>query len=278
MARLAADAQSEATQKSFCDSAMSENIGARDTAQAAIETLTAEKSKLTVERSTLEQEIAELSKSVADSKKALMEASALREEESADNSQTISTAEKGKAGVEMALQVLQDFYSGAALAALQIKYVPPNSDRSGKTVGDLAPETFGEEYHGDQTASKGIIGLLEVILSDFERTISTVTEQEQTAQGAFEKLKEETELDISTKEASIVTKQNRVTEIGDLLVDNADKLATESVLLKTAEGELEVLHAQCVAGEESYTDRVAKREKEIESLKQAQAILEDWQG
>jgi len=41
-------------------------------------------------------------------------------------------------------------------------YVPPNSDRSGKTVADLAPKEFdSSDYKGQQEASKGILGLLE---------------------------------------------------------------------------------------------------------------------
>jgi len=53
VARLKADAESEATQKSFCDKAMAENIGSRDAAQAEIESLTATQSKLESEKSTL---------------------------------------------------------------------------------------------------------------------------------------------------------------------------------------------------------------------------------
>ena len=33
----------------------------------------------------------------------------------------------------------------------------------------------------------------------------------------------------------------------------------------------------CVEGEETYAQRVAKREKEIEALKEAQQNLDDWQ-
>merc|ERR1712210_283525 len=79
------------------------------------------------------------------------------------------------------------------------KYVPPNSDREGNTVGDLSPEIFDAGYHGRQDSSSGILGLLEVILSDFDRTEVTVTDQEKTAAEKFGDFKKATEDDIKAK-------------------------------------------------------------------------------
>merc|ERR1711881_32939 len=105
--------------------------------------------------------------------KALKEAEELRAAEKAENEKTIADAEEGLAAVKYALTVLSEFYENAFL-----QYVPPNADREGKTVSDLAPEIFNDKYHGNQDASKGIIGLLEIIVSDFERTIETTTKEE----------------------------------------------------------------------------------------------------
>merc|ERR1719362_1521780 len=143
------------------------------------------------------KDIAMLSEEIAELKKALLEMTELRKEESAENAKTVATAEEGKAAVAMALKVLKDFYSKNAM--LQTGYVPPDSDREGQTVSDLAPEIFDDKYHGDQTASKGILGLLEVIMSDFERTIAAVTAEEDLQQAAYMKFKTETEADINTK-------------------------------------------------------------------------------
>merc|ERR1712232_946114 len=109
-----------------------------------------------------------------------MEATELREDENLENLKTISESKAGKEAVEQALQVLKQFYEGAAF----VQFVPTDSDREGKTVADKAPEVFDSEYKGAQEASKGILGLLDVILSDFERTTSTVTQEEGEAQTA----------------------------------------------------------------------------------------------
>merc|ERR1711957_520011 len=184
----------------------------------------------------------------------------------------------GKAGVELALKLLNDFYKKAGGDFLQTSYVPPNADRSGQTFGDQAPEVFGSEYEGKQTASKGIVGLLEVILSDFDRTVSKTTEDEGFAQEEFEAYEDDTKKDVSAKSESKDSKEDRITEVEDELTKGADSLKEQNALLKTAEDTLAELKTQCVDGEESYAERVAKREKEIAALKEALQILIDWQG
>lgn len=101
----------------------------------------------------------------------------LRDAERTDNLETISTAKDGSEAVKQALEVLKQFYDNAF-----IQYVPKNSDREGKTVADKAPEIFDEKYHGRQDSAGGIIGLLEVIVSDFERTIENTQNDDDNAQ------------------------------------------------------------------------------------------------
>merc|ERR1712151_765734 len=85
-------------------------------------------------KSLLKKEIAALSQAIAENKKVLKEATELRQSEKADNEKVMGEAKVGKAAVEFALGVLKDFYKGAALVQKRASYVPPNSDRSGKTL------------------------------------------------------------------------------------------------------------------------------------------------
>merc|ERR1719163_2519067 len=173
----------------------------------------------------------------------------------------------------MALTILSEFYDNAFLQTS--KYTPPNADRDGNTVSDLAPEIFDDTYHGNQDASKGIIGLLEVIVSDFERTIETTTKE---AKEEYQDFKKETEADIDSKEKSKKEKEAKVLDLTDKLADLQDQMKEAKDALETALKELEKLKPMCVEGEETWEERKAKREQEIEALKQALEILDNWQS
>ena len=272
--RLEANALAEAGTKSFCDENMAEATARRDKANAEIEVAVATISKLTNEKAQLESDIQDLKQAIADNLKALNEATELRESEKEENTATIETAAEGQAAVELALSILNQFYENAFI---QTGYVPPNSDREGLTVADRAPEVFSGDYHGNQDASKGIIGLLDVILSDFERTKTTTEQEEKTAQGAFEVFDKDVKDDNAGKETEIKTKEARVASVEDELVEQGEDKESAQKLLQNAKNELKKLKPMCVEGEETYAQRVAKREKEIAALKEAMVILDEWQ-
>merc|ERR1719161_2971740 len=109
-------------------------ITGRDEAQSEIGSLTGELSRKEAEKAETIFDISVLTQEIADLNKALLEATELRASERADNEKTIADAGAGKESVEFALNVLRSFYEGASGL---MQYVPPNSDREGKTVGDL---------------------------------------------------------------------------------------------------------------------------------------------
>jgi len=274
--KMAADAEAEATQKSFCDKSMKETTGNRDNAQAEVESLTAAVSKENIRIKELMKAIAELSEDIARLKKELLEATQLREEESAENEKKRATAKAGALSVGQALEVLGEFYSLAETGHARTRYEPPGGDREGNTFDDKAPKIFDDKYGGDGQSSKGIIGLLEVIQEDFTRTDETIEVEERAAVEAFEKLKGDIEGAIEEKSGSKEEKEGSLKIAQDDLIEYTDDLEEQTKLFKTAKDLLVKLKKQCVDGEETYEERVAKRKKEIEALKQAHALLEDW--
>merc|ERR1711918_258343 len=105
----------------------------------------------------------------------------------------------------------------------QEPYKAPKSDRDGNTVDDLATEgsdTFEEEYHGNSDASKGIFGLLNVIRSDYERTIEETTDMEKVAQDEFETYEKETNEKIDEYETDKDKAKKEKAEEKDALMEN----------------------------------------------------------
>merc|ERR1719316_1791355 len=103
-----------------------------------------------------------LIKEQADLTEAMKEATELREKENAKNTRTIADAKAGAAAVGEALTVLKEFYASQALLL-----------QEGKQVPEMAA------YKGNQDGKGGIVGMLEVIESDFLRLESDTTTAEE---------------------------------------------------------------------------------------------------
>jgi len=270
--KLEAEATSEATQKTFCDTEMGLAIGDRDTEKLTMEDKVASIAGKKSEIVEFQEEISDLSKEIAELTKSLAEATELRQKEKEENEKTLKDAGEGKIAIGEAITILDDFYTNNAL--VQVRAGP---DRDGQDLADMEPTTsFSGDYKGKQGASKGIIGLLNVILSDFERTETTVGQQETDAAGAYTTYESTTSGSIGSKEGLVTTKEGEVTRLDGEIVTAKDEFETAEGLHASALKELEKLKAMCIEGEESYAERIKKREQEIEALKEALTILDDY--
>jgi len=270
--KLKDEALAEADQKKACDGDMDKALASRDDQQLEVEKSATTVSEKTAKVAQLKEDIVTLGQDVADLSKALNEATELRADEKVTNEQTIAEAIEGKAAVEKAKEILTTFYD--ANAFLQ-KKAP--EDRDGNTVKDLAPETsFSDDYKGKQESSKGIIGLLEVIQSDFERTIESTKTAESDAQTNFEDFEKTTKDDIKAKGDESKTKEKSQKDAEEAITTAKEDRDIAERKHSSSLKELEKLKAMCVEGEETYAERKKKREQEIEALKTALKTLEEW--
>jgi hypothetical protein len=274
VAKLEADASAEADQKAWCDSEMEKSTSQRDENIGSMEGDQAAKAKASAAIAKLEEEIAELLSEVAELTKALNEATELRGKEKAENTKTLADCTAGLAGVTKAMKILKEFYDNAFIQTGS-GYTPPKGDASGMTVGDLAPDSFSGDFSGNQDAAVGIIGQLDVIKSDFEANIDATKTAESDAESAFDSYKSDTETDIDEKEASIATKGGEKDEEHEKFVEATDDLKTHSTLKADALAELAKLKPACVDTGSDYAEKVARREQEIESLKNAYVIFDE---
>lgn len=276
VARLEEQASAEATQKQWCDDEMGKATTKRDEAQASIEEKNGKIISAEAKIERLGSEIKALEEDVAELHKQLNEQTVLRAEESKQNKQTVSDATEGQDAVTQAIDVLRGFYNTALLQGKQPAeaWRPEKADASGKTVGDNAPEVFSNDgYSGKTDSSKGIIGILEVIKADFERTVSTVNSAETAAEQQFTEYKTDTEADIGAKNALKDEKAGTKGETESDLVTLQDDLADQQELLRAAKEELAKLAPACVDSGMSWEQRSARREQEVNALKEALDIL-----
>merc|ERR1719420_1540336 len=272
VAKLEADAAAEGDQKAWCDSEMEKATSKRDENIGNMEGDLAAKTKAGANIAKLKEEIQTLLSEIAELNKSLNEATQLRGKENAENTKTLADATAGLAGVKKAMKILKDFYDNAFI---RTSYKPPKGDASGNTVGDLAPDSFEGDFSGNQDAASGIIGQLDVIKSDFEGTIDATKTAEDDAESEFQDYKTETEGDVSEKESSVGSKENEVkTETANLSDFKAD-LMEHTTLKDEALEELAKLKPACVDTGSDYEEKVARREQEIESLKNAYVIFDE---
>merc|ERR1719420_2567338 len=195
ISKLVQEASEEADHKAWCDEELHTNKNTRDTKSSEVNRLTAQKEKLTAEIQLLTNEIAELEKELSEANASLKEATAQRTKEKAKNEEAIKDAKEAIVAVRQALSVLQSFYAKAAQATALVQ----SQHKARQSPADDAPPSFSTPYKGMGGSSKGVLGMLEVILADFSRLQAETSSSEAAAADQFEKFSTETTAVIASK-------------------------------------------------------------------------------
>merc|ERR1719456_614773 len=259
--KMVTEAADEATQKGWCDTEQGKARSSRDTEHTKVNKINAEVEKMEATRDLLSDEIDALAKELGELNTALTTTTELRANEKEENMDTLTKAGEGLDAVTEAIGILASFYKGAAKGAVSLLQVSPVDEAAG------SQGTADGAYQGNQAASGGIIGMMEVIKSDFERTIKTTKDQEYEAARGFAEFDTTTKASISSKEASKGLKEADKSNTEAAITQGMADLKEHMTLLDDSMKQLEELNGSCVDTGMSYADRVAKREEEIEALK-----------
>merc|ERR1719316_1831228 len=205
----------------------------------------------------------DLTKAISELDAAVAKATEERVAESEKNKITIKDAQGAQTAVAQALSVLNEFYAKAATATSFAQ----SSVRA-------EPEIFGDEpYKGMGAESGGVVGMIEVIQSDFARLEAETSAAEAEAKKQYDEFIQDSKVDKTQKTADLEhateSKQSQESELQEKKVD----LEGTQKELDAALAYYEKLKPTCVGENENYEDRVAKRKEEIESLKEALRIL-----
>merc|ERR1719390_582508 len=255
--RLMEEANEEAEHKGWCDTELSTNEQTRKEKTEAVETLHAEIDELEASIAKLTEEITDLTKAVAELDPAVAKATSVREEEKAKNTVTIKDAQDAQTAVAQALSVLKEFYAKAAEATSFVQ----------------EPEVFDEPYKGMGSENAGVVGMIEVIQSDFARLESETSAAEAEAQKQYDEFMSDSSVDKAQKTKDIEHKSGKKQNQEQALQEKKTDLDGTQKELDAALAYYEKLKPSCVDAGVSYEDRVARRKEEIESLQEALRIL-----
>jgi len=255
--RLQEEAAAEAEHKGWCDTELSTNEQTRKEKTEAVEMLHAEIDELEATITKMTEEITGLQKAIADLDKAVKEATEIRQQEKAKNTETIADAQEALDAVGQATAVLKEFYEKAGTATALVQQ----------------PEIFDEPYKGNQAGAGGVLGMLEVIESDFSRLEAETKAAEEAAAKEYDEFMADAETDKAQKERDIerlvVKKQDKEQSLEE---NKKDLLGTQKEL-DAALAYYDKLKPDCIDSGVSYEERVARRKEEIESLQEALRIL-----
>mmetsp|Transcript_59170 Transcript_59170/g.135375 ORF Transcript_59170/g.135375 Transcript_59170/m.135375 type:complete len:695 (+) Transcript_59170:112-2196(+) len=263
--RLLKESIGEATKEGFCNEELGKAEKDRDFRYQEVKTLNVEVASLELKKDELESEIQELTDSIAGLWNDLNTSTTLRGEEHDINMDTLAKSKSGLEAITEAIVILKAFYAKGAKAISLAQASPVDEDTAGPG--------FTGNYGGKQVASKGIIGMLAVIKTDFERTIKMTSDSEKKAQADFVEFDRVSRTDISGKTTKKTLDEEDLRTTVAAIAEGMSKLQTEMSLLDSALKRLFELKPMCTDFGMSYADRVAKREQEIDALKRAICAL-----
>jgi len=243
IAKLEQEAAEAADLKGWCDKEIAEATAKKEDATATVEKLTTKFDSATARSKKLNEEVATLQKELADLARTQSQMDELRSEEKTNFEKNQPEMEMGLKGVKLALKILNDYYAKKA---------------SGSAEG----------------AGSGIIGMLEVIESDFTKGLTEIEAIESAAASAFTKQTKENAVAKVTKEQDVKYKTKEAAGLdksaGEL---SSDREGVQTELDATLEY-LAGLAKKCTYKVETYAERKARRASEVAGLKEALEILE----
>jgi len=244
IATLSEDGKADASHKAYCDKQTGETQAKKDEATAEIEKLATKIDMSTTKAAKLREEVADLQKELAQLASSQAEMNKVRSEEKSAYRANKADMDQGLEGVKMALNILRDYYAAKA--------------------GHVAAEGAGA----------GIIGLLEVVESDFSKNLAEMTATEGGAASQYEQQTNANAITRASKGQDVKYKSKEATGLDKTVSElSSDKEGVSAELSAVVEY-LGKLDKMCVAKPETYNDRKGRRQSEIDGLKEALKILD----
>merc|ERR1719229_1893755 len=131
------------------------------------------------------------------------------------------------------------------------------------------------ELHAAATgAGSSVIGILEVVESDFATNLAKEETAEADAEAEYEKLSQENAVTKTLKIQDVKYKTQEFMGLDKKIADLTSDRETESAELSAVLTYYGKIKERCIAVPETYEERKARRTAEIEGLKEALSTLE----
>merc|ERR1719453_2596385 len=280
--RLLTESQNEATQKGWCDTEIGKANTDRDHRMADTKSLSAKGLVLEAEKKSQEETIKTLKDELSTLQTDHAEMTRIREAEKAENKKVLEDSRAGLTAVEKAMATLKKFYGKASRANQDgyVGFVQTHAEQSPVAADMASAGVSGAQgnYEGNQHAGQGIIGMLEIIVSDFKRSIEMAETAEKESYTQYTSYDKEAKASLMGKETGKENAEDDLKITSGDLVATLNKLKDNQKLLDMSLQALETLRPACVDTGMSWEEKVKRRDAEIAALKDALAVFEDPNG
>merc|ERR1719197_1684602 len=188
IAKLEAEAKSEATEKAYCDEELAKTEAKKSELEGEIKKLTSKIDLAAAKSAGLKEDVKALQAELAAIAKQQSEMDSIRAEEKAAFDTAKADLELGISGVQKALGVLRDYYQGAAFV------------QNGQKFDAFMQQPAAPQAHSKAGGAGGsIIDILEVVESDFAKNLAAEETEEADAVAVYEKTTQENKLSTTMK-------------------------------------------------------------------------------
>jgi len=239
-----------AAEKKKTSAAIKKKTTTIDGLNARIETASSKKQQLQDNIADLTDELAEMAKSQA-------EATKLRNEEHANFVKTEADFTGAAEAVDDAIDALKEYYGSALI-------------QTSSTLGKAPPQLGGAK----SDSAGGIMSILETMGEEFRKTVKVARAEERAQQDAFDTLVNENKVSKGSKDAEISGSESEIKSLSVSVHDFGEDHKTATKELGAVNDYVKELKPQCGGRTVSYEERKAKRDAEIQGLKNGLAILE----
>jgi len=256
IARLESEASAAATEKGYCDDEMSKTELKKGELEEDVAKLTNKIDVAAAKSAELKEEVHEIQAQLAKEASEQAENEKWHQETHAAYAQAKADLELGLSGVRKALDLLRDYYATSASALVQQPSAP--------------------ELHESSTgAGQSIIGILEVVESDFATNLAKEEMEESSNQDTYSKLTQQYMILKTQKDQDVKYKTEEFTRLDKAISEHSSDRDGLNMQLSAVNEYYSKLKDRCIARPETYESRKARREAEINGLKEALSILEN---
>jgi len=265
--KLEREAEDEATEKAYCDEEMAKTEAKKSELDDALSKLTTKIDQAAAKSVALKGEVKESQGELAALAKEQAELDQIRSEQHADYVAAKKTLEDGLSGVQAALETLREYYGNGDASLVQ--------DDAQSFTAFMQQPAAPQKHEKSTGAGQSIIGMLEVIESDFSKNLAKEETQESDSQSQYDQTTQANKVGKATKEQDIKYQTQEFKGLDKEITELTSDKDTASDEHAAVMEYYTKIKERCVAKPESYEERTKRRTAEISGLKEALSILDE---